>query len=81
LSLEIEQIHCKRRSRINNLFTYTPYIDAPHRRGHHWVAIYVKDGRKDISIRSHVALTHILNAARIEIVVLGLLTINSYRVL
>jgi len=37
----------------------------------------VKDGRGDISIRSHVALTHILNAARIEIVVLGLLTINS----
>jgi len=35
----------------------------------------VKDGCGDISIRSHVALTHILNAVRIEIVVLGLLTI------
>jgi len=31
LLLEIEQIHCKSRSKINNLFTYTPYIDAPHR--------------------------------------------------
>ena len=32
---------------MNNLFTYTPYIDAPHRRGHHCVGIYVKDGRGD----------------------------------
>jgi len=41
----------------------------------------MKAGRGDISIRSDVALTHILNAVRIEIVVLDLLTINNYRVL
>ena len=36
------------------LLTHHIYIDAPH--------IYIKDGRGDISIRSHVDLTHILNA-------------------
>jgi len=45
---------------IMYLLTHHIYIDTPR--------IYVKDGRGDISIRSHVDLTHILNADWIEIV-------------